>query len=285
MINKIGLFVLILFVYSCGNTVSSKISYPVIPSSVSFAGEKVPLEEQDTKERLERELLVNQNYHTSTMLIYRHIGRYRDFIISILKENEVPEDFFYLAIAESSLNPNAVSSVGAMGIWQFMKGTAEGYGLEINNYVDERRNLAKATRAACRYLKEAHKEFGSWTMAAASYNRGVRGLKSAVEAQKESNYYRLYLNQETYRYIFRIIALKIILSNPGDYNFDISEKDFYPQYKLKIVTVKETISDLPEFAKIHKTTYKDLVLHNPWLKTGKYNFDPSGKSYDFLIPE
>jgi hypothetical protein len=272
---------------SCKNEmVIGKVSPPKVPENVSFAGEKVPIENQEIKERLERELTVNQNYHTSTILIYRSIIRYKDIINKILNENGVPEDFFYLAVAESALNPTATSSANAVGVWQFMQNTGDSYGLEVNQYIDERRHLLKSTKAACRYLKESYKEFGSWTLAAASYNRGVKGMKDAITAQKQSDYYKLYLNQETYRYVFRIVALKIILSNPTEYNFELSEKDMYPMYKLKSVQVKESIPNLPDFAISHGTTYKDLILHNPWIRTGKYNFDvPNGKVYEFLIPE
>lgn len=267
-------------------SVEYKFTPPEIPSSVEFAGEKVPLEDTEVRERLERELIVNQNYHSSTMLIYKQMGRYRSYIEKVLKEQEVPEDFFFLAVAESSLNPQATSPANAAGIWQFIPQTAESYGLEISAYVDERRHLEKSTLAACKYLKEAKKEFGSWTLAAAAYNRGFKGLKDALQAQKENNYYNLYLNPETYRYVFRIIALKLILNNPKKYNFELDSSDQYEPYKLKKVEVKESIPSLPEFAQKHKTTYKELILHNPWIRTGKYNFEvPNGKVYEFLIPD
>lgn len=259
---------------------------PKLPSSVMFAGEKVPLEEQDVLERLDRELIVNQNYHSATILIYKNVKRYKEPIENILKENGVPEDFFYLAVAESALNPNATSSANAAGLWQFMQGTAEGYGLEVSNHVDERRHFLKSTRAACKYLLEAYKEFGNWTLVAAAYNRGQRGMKDAVTSQKMNNYYKLYLNQETARYVFRIIALKLILTNPQEYNFDLTDNMQYPVFKLKSIQVKDSIASLPDFAITNGSTYKELILHNPWIRTGKYNFDvTSGKTYEFLIPE
>ena len=259
---------------------------PKLPSNVTFAGERVPLEDQDVLERLDREMIVNQNYHSATILIYKNVKRYKEPIEKILKENGIPEDFFYLAVAESALNPNATSSANAAGLWQFIQGTAEGYGLEVSNYADERRHFIKSTRAACKYLLDAYKEFGNWTLVAAAYNRGQRGMKDAVTSQKMNNYYKLYLNQETARYVFRIIALKLILSNPQEYNFDLSESMQYPSYKLKIVPVTESIPSLPDFAIANGTTYKELILHNPWIRTGKYNFDiPTGKTYEFLIPE
>ncbi|HMV41479.1 MAG TPA: lytic transglycosylase domain-containing protein [Leptospiraceae bacterium] len=286
-VSLIGFFLLL---ESC-NTVTTGVSEavvrpPSLPSSVSFAGEKVPLDDQDVLERLDRELVVNQNYHSSTILIYKNVKRYKEPIERILKENGIPEDFFYLAVAESALNPNATSSANAVGIWQFIQATGEGYGLEVNNFVDERRHFVKSTRAACKYLLDAYKEFGNWTLVAAAYNRGLKGMKDAVTSQKTNNYYKLYLNQETARYVFRIIALKLILSNPQDFNFDLTESMQYPAYKLKSIKVTETIASLPEFAISNGTTYKELILHNPWIRTGKYNFDvATGKSYDFLIPD
>lgn len=285
---KVRLLFLCMSILYCSNTSSNnfKFSPPILPKEVSFAGERVPIEDLDVRERLDRELIVNQNYHSSTMTVYKLLGRYKSYIQSILKENEVPEDFFYLAVAESALNPNALSSAGANGIWQFMQQTGESYGLEVSGYVDERRNLLKSTRAATKYLKESYKEFGSWTLAAAAYNRGNKGMKDAIIAQKENDYYKLYLNNETYRYVLRIVALKIILSNPSDFNFSLNESDFYPQYKFKTVMISQNIDHLPDFAKANGTTYKELILHNPWIRTMKYNFEvPAGKTYELLIPE
>jgi membrane-bound lytic murein transglycosylase D len=285
--SKFILFLILLLFVFCTNvsTPNTKIIPPQLPSNLSFAGERVPLEDPDVKERLDRELIINQNYHSSTILIYKTLGRYKTYIQDILKENEVPEDFFYLAVAESALNPNANSPAGANGLWQFLQQTGEMYGLEVSNYVDERRNLTKSTKAACKYLKDSYKDFGSWTLAAAAYNRGNKGMRDAIIAQKENDYYKLYLNSETYRYIFRIIALKLILSNPEEYNFKLSENDFYPQYKFKSVAVSQTIESIPDFAKSNGITYKELILHNPWIRTIKYNFEVQpGKNYEFLIP-
>lgn len=278
-----------LFLFSCNSykpsPEKSNSQLPKIPNLVEFAGERVPLEDRDVYERLEKELIVNQNYHSSTILIFKNMARYKKQIISVLRENNVPEDFFYLAVAESALNPNATSSANAVGVWQFLQATAEGYGLEVNQYVDERRNTYKATKAACKYLTEAFKEFGTWSLAAASYNRGLKGMKDAVSNQKINDYYKLYLNQETYRYIFRIIALKLILSNPTEYGFNLDESIQYEDYKFETVLVKENISDLPDFALKNKSNYKELILHNPWIRTGKYNFEISnGKTYEFLFP-
>ena len=258
------LHILLVITLSCNTvtngTAETVVRPPKVPSNVTFAGEKVPLEDQDVLERLDKELIVNQNYHSSTILIYKNVKRYKEPIEKILKEEGVPEDFFYLAVAESALNPNATSSANAAGVWQFMQGT--------------------------KYLLDAYKEFGNWTLVAAAYNRGQKGMKDAVTSQKINDYYKLYLNQETARYVFRIIALKLILSNPMEYNFELTENIQYPSYKLKSISVKESISSLPEFAITNGTNYKTLILHNPWIRTGKYNFDVSnGKTYDFLIPD
>lgn len=279
-------FLIISNIFCCSPVVNTKFSSPYIPSSVEFAGEKLPLENLEVKERLERELVINQNLHSSTILLYKNMGRYKKFIESILDSEGIPEDFFYLAVAESGLNPQATSPANAAGIWQFIPATAEKYGLEISSSVDERRHLEKSTRAACKYLKEAKEELGSWTLAAAAYNRGLKGLKDALSSQKQKNYYNLYLNPETYRYIFRIVALKLILTNPEKYNYNLSPSEQYKPYKLKKIEVKESIPNLPEFAIKNKTTYKELILHNPWIRTGKYEFEASkNKTYEFLIPD
>jgi hypothetical protein len=286
MKKSIRFLVFLVFLANCRQTIQTSISPPHIPSSVSFAGEPVPLGDWDVKERLDRELIINQNHHSSTILIFKQMLRYQKSINAILKEEEVPEDFFFLAVAESALLPQSNSSKGAVGIWQFMKATAQMYDMEVSDFIDERRNLKKATIAACKYLKEAKKELGSWTMAAAAYNRGVKGMKDAVAAQKQKDYYNLYLNTETYRYVFRIIALKLILTNPRDYNFNLDDNDQYPEYKYKKIEITDNIPDLVNFAITNGTTYKELVLHNPWIRSGKYSLEiTKGKTYEILIPE
>jgi hypothetical protein len=191
---KSYIFILILIflsLESC-NSVTSGITEqvvrpPKLPTNVTFAGERVPLEDQDVLERLDREMIVNQNYHSATILIYKNVKRYKEPIEKILKENGIPEDFFYLAVAESALNPNATSSANAAGLWQFIQGTAEGYGLEVSNYADERRHFIKSTRAACKYLLDAYKEFGNWTLVAAAYNRGQRGIFSLPASHSKAS--------------------------------------------------------------------------------------------------
>lgn len=263
-----------------------KVKPPRIPNKLSFAGERVPLERQDVLESLDRELIVNQNYHSSTLTILKRMNRYKGKILKILKENSVPEDFFYLAVAESSLKDRASSYAGAVGIWQFLESTAKEYGLEVSETVDERRHLEKSTEAACRYLHNSYKKFKNWTLVAASYNRGVRGMQNAISDQKVDSYYELYLNSQTARYVYRILALKVILTNPSDYNFEFNQSMSYPIYKYKTLKISHSIDDLPDFAKKNNITYKELVLHNPWIQNGKYKFEAKeGKVYNFLIPE
>ena len=214
------------------------------------------------------------------------MNRYKEKIVKILKENNIPEDFFYLAVAESSLKDKAASHAGAVGLWQFLQKTAGDYGLEVSDTVDERRDLEKSTRAACRYLHDSYKKFKNWTLVAASYNRGVRGIQEAIAKQKVDSYYKLYLNSETARYVFRILAFKLILTSPSDYNYEFDRSTSYPTYKYRVIKVDRSIEDLPDFSLKNNTTYKDIVLHNPWIKSGKYNLEvKEGKVYEILIPE
>jgi soluble lytic murein transglycosylase-like protein len=236
-----------------------------VPANLSFAGEIVPLDDADVRERLERELIQNSYKHAATLIVLKREGRWKKLIQEELKANGIPEDFFYLAVAESELDVYAASSVGAHGVWQFMKTTAKEFGLEISNQVDQRRDVLLATRAACKYLKQSYNKFGNWTLVAASYNRGMSGMEKAITAQKENSYYDLYLNQETYRYIFRILALKVIIENPESYGFHVPASEKYKPYDVQTVEVAQTIKDLAAFAKEKKTNYKTLKTLNPWL--------------------
>jgi hypothetical protein len=260
-------------------------SFP-LPDELTFAGEAVPMDDPDVRERIERELIQNSYKHSAIILILKREGRWRKQINRILKEEGVPEDFFYLAVAESELDEHAQSSVGAVGFWQFMKATASLYDLEVNDYVDMRKDPIAATYAACRYLKEAYKRFGNWTLAAASYNRGIAGLENAIKAQKVNNFYDLYLNRETYRYVMRIIALKLIIENPQAYGFFVEEADKYQPLVTRSVLVDSTINDLPQFALDMGINYKILKIYNPWLNSSDYKLAvPKGKSYTITLPE
>lgn len=254
-----------------------------VPEDISFAGEEVPTEIPDVYERLDRELLVNTYWQSNMLLLLKRAEKYFPVIEPILKEHGVPEDFKYLAVAESSLTP-AVSPAGARGIWQFMEGTAEDYGLEVNDNVDERYNLELATHAAADYLKESKEKFGSWTLAAAAYNAGRYGIQKQLERQKVDDYYDLLLGEETGRYVLRLIALKEIMSNPKKYGFNFREKDLYQPIPSKKVAVDTAVSDFPDFAEKFGINYKILKIHNPWLRETTLNND-SGKTYYIEIPE
>lgn len=260
-------------------------TYPVkIPDSLDFAGEEVPLFDFDVVERLDRELIVNTYWHSRTILILKEMKQIGSIIRPIMKGNGLPDDFIFLAVAESGLQNDVVSPSGATGIWQFVQGTAKNYGLQIDEYVDERLNYEKSTEAACKYLKESKEKFGNWTLAAASYNMGQGGLSQSIKNQKVGSYYDLYLNNETSRYIFRILALKEVMKNPQAYGFYVNSTDLYPTLKFHTVTVDTTISNLTDFAISQGTTYKYLKVFNPWLiNTSLPN--PSGKIYSIKIPE
>jgi len=257
--------------------------YPsIIPEELEFAGENVPLDFIDAYESLDRELLVNQYWHSQTILFIKRANRFFPVIQNILKKHNIPDDFKYLPVAESGLT-NVTSPSGAVGIWQFLEGTAKDYGLEINDEVDERYHLEKATEAACRFLIDSFEIYGTWTMAAASYNAGRNGINKQIGRQDEKNYYDLLLSEETARYIFRILALKLVLSDPGKYGFVISEKDLYPEIPYFEVTVDDSVDDFSVFAKRYGISYKTLKWMNPWLRETKLT-NRSGKTYYIKIP-
>ncbi len=259
-----------------------RISSPPIPEELVFCNERVPLEDFDVYERIDREFLVNTYWHSATLLYLKRANRWFPVIEPILKRNGIPEDFKYMSVAESGII-NSVSPDGATGFWQLMEAAAKKYGLEINAEVDERYNMEKSTQAACDYLKEAHAKFGNWTMAAASYNMGLDGARKQIERQKTKNYYNLLLNDETFRFIARIVTLKEIFKEPKKYGFYFSEDDLYPEIETDDLQVNYPIKDLAEFAKIHGINYKILKLFNPWLRE---NFlkNKSGKTYHIKIP-
>lgn len=252
------------------------------PTTIDFAGETTPLQVADVKERLDRELLINANLHSTTTLIIKRANRAFPVIEPILQKYGVPDDFKYLAVIESGL-VNAVSSAGARGVWQFMPDTAKEKGMEVNEFVDERYHLEKSTEAACKYLLAAKNKFGSWTMAAASYNGGMNGVNKRIEEQQVSNYYDLALTEETSRYVFRILALKEIMKNPSKYGFNIYSTDLYVSIPTKKIEIDSSIIDLASFAKTQGINYKILKIHNPWLRDKKL-VNPSKKKYELEIP-
>ena len=238
---------------------------PSIPQSISFAGEAVPLDKHYALERLDREVLVNTFWHSNSILIFKRAAKYFPIIEPILQENGIPDDFKYLAVIESGLT-HVVSPAGAEGFWQFMPQTAKDYGLEVNGDVDERLHLIKATESAAAYLIDAYAEFGNWTLAAAAYNAGVQRIKSSLEKQQTKSYYDLHLNEETSRYMYRILATKLIFESPERYGFVIPKAQTYPFPKTKLVKVGISPIDWVAYAKSQNMSYADLREMNPWIK-------------------
>lgn len=254
-----------------------------MPEGINFAGEKVPVELPDIYERLDRELLVNTYWQSNGLLLFKRAHKYFPIIEPILEKYGVPEDFKYLAVIESGLT-NAVSPAGARGVWQIMKATGRENGLEVNSNVDERYHLELATEVACKYLLNAKENFGSWTLAAAAYNAGNTGIARRLKEQNVSDYYDLLLNEETGRYLFRIIALKEILTHPSKYGFNFKEKHLYEMVPTFEVAVDTAVTDFTKFAEKFNINYKILKLHNPWLRESHLN-NKSRKLYKIKIPK
>jgi len=254
-----------------------------IPDNVSFAGEKMPLEQFDVKEALDRELLSNSYFHSQTIRYIKLAPRYFPVIEPILKEMGIPDDFKYLAVAESGFNPKAISPAGAVGFWQFLDVTAKEYGLEVNKEIDERYHVEKSTYAFCSYLRSSYNKFGSWTLAAASYNGGMARVQSQKARQKMSDYYDLLFVEETQRYVFRIAALKLIMENPEQYNFVVRENEKYLFIKTREVEIKGSVKNFADFAIEQGINYKLLKDFNPWLRDDKLT-NASGKKYTVKIP-
>ncbi len=253
-----------------------------IPNVMTFAGERVPLQDTDVRERLDREIHVNTYWHSNMLLMIKKANRFFSEIEPLLKKYNLPDDFKYLAVAESGLD-NVTSHAGASGFWQFMKATGKEYGLEINNYVDERYNLELATKVAAQYLMNSKELFGSWTNAAAAYNAGNAGITKQMKRQDATDYYSLLLNSETGRYVFRILAFKEILSNPEKYGFYVDQQDLYQAIPTKTIIINTPVEDFAKFAKQQGINYKILKIHNPWLRD-TYLKNASGKAYSIKIP-
>ncbi len=254
-----------------------------VPGEVTFAGESMPLDNYDTRESLDRELNATAFRHASTLLTIKRAGRYFPEIEKILKENNIPDDFKYLACAESDL-ANVISPAGATGFWQIMQGTGKEYGMTINSEIDERYSLEKSTQFACAFFRKAYEKYGSWTMAAASYNNGMNGLSDQVEIQKENNYYDLLLNEETARYIFRIVALKLVMTTPEEYGLTVIESDIYKPVPYYEVSVDTTVKSFENFSRHFDTNYKILKSLNPWLRK-PFLTNTTGKEYVIRVPE
>ncbi len=239
-------------------------SMPEIPSSMTFCDQKIDLTSFDAKERLDKELLTNTFYHSSTYQYFKRAHRHFGELERILEEENMPEDLKYLSLIESGLT-QAVSPSGAKGFWQFMPAAASEYGLTVNREIDERYHIEKSTRAACAYLKNAYAKFEDWPLTAAAYNRGVGGIQSDLENQHVSNYMDLYLNRETGRYFFRMLALKLIFESPEEYGFRPEEMYRYEPWKTRKVTVDKSILDLVQWSVDNGSNYRELKVLNPWI--------------------
>jgi membrane-bound lytic murein transglycosylase D len=253
-----------------------------LPDNVTFAGEKMPLENFDTRESLEREILISAYRHSSTILIIKRANRYLPIIEKILKEYNIPDDFKYLAAAESEYS-NMVSPVGATGFWQIMPETGKEEGMEINTVVDERYHIEKSTKFACEFFLKSYEKYGNWTLAAASYNGGRAAVNDQIEIQNQNNYYDLLLSEETARYIFRAVAYKLVITDPESFGFKINKDDLYPELKYYEVKVDSAVTNFSDFAGKFGTNYKMLKFMNPWLRKPYLTPKPN-KEYLIKIP-
>jgi hypothetical protein len=237
---------------------------PVVPMQVSFGSEIIDLSDIDMRERFDRELVVNNFWHSNTLFYFKRANRWFPIMKKILEEENVPTDFVYLAVIESGLD-QVTSPSGAKGFWQFMAGTAKDYNLIVNDEIDERYHVEKSTRAAANYLKHAYNQFGSWVLAAAAYNRGKAGIERDMEYQYGSNFFDLHLNHETSRYVFRILAVKHIMEHPEDFGFILTNEVLYPEIKVKTITVDSSVEDLPKWATENGVNLKIVKKLNPWI--------------------
>ena len=286
---KFLIFTLLTFIFSFSQNFnknyqleeSYKVKSPHIPKEIFFCDEKVPIKNQDILERFDKEILVNTYYHSKAILILKRSNKYFPTIEKYFKKHNIPSDLKYVAITESALE-NVTSPAGAKGFWQFMPKTGKAYGLEINELVDERYNLEKSTEAACKYLLKLYNQFGSWTLAAAAYNMGPNALEKQLKKQKVKSYYDLKLNNETSRYIFRIIAYKLIDNDPKKYGFNLEAADLYPPIKIYKMEIKKTIENLSDFAININLNYKIIKYLNPWILKNK--IEVKDKFYTINLP-
>ncbi len=255
---------------------------PYIPEKVIFCGEEVPVNYFDVFESLEREMIVNTYFHSQTLFYLKKASRYLPVIEPILKKNNIPDDFKYTAIAESGF-AHIVSPAGAAGFWQILESTAKDYGLEVNDEVDERYHLEKSTEAACEFFNHSYTIYKDWSLVAATYNAGRRGIERQIERQGETGYYDLLLNEETARYVYRVIAIKLVLENPTQYGFNIPDSECYRPIPFHEISVSSSIDDMGTFARKHGTNYKLLKFLNPWLRDSKL-LNNQKKTYIIRIP-
>lgn len=279
------------FIHACNQKIERKIqinetktqnTLPPIPEEMYFAGEKIILKDWDIRERLDREILVNTYFQSATSLIIKRSHRWFPILDQLLKKSKIHPDFKYLAVIESALVEQATSYVGAQGFWQFMPFTAKEFNLTINEEVDERLDVIKSTQAACAYLVKANQSLNDWIMTAASYNRGVHGVLKDKSWQKAKSYFDLEQNDETARYVFRILAMKLILENPEKYGFNIPTEHRYPTLKVNSIVIKNSITNLSEWALSKGINFKILRKLNPWLKTTRLTI--KNKYYTLLLP-
>ena len=254
-----------------------------LPDTMTFCGESIPLDRFYVRESLEREVLVNSYLHSSTLLMLKRTTRWFPVLKPIMQKNGLPEDFIYLAMIESSLT-NAVSPSKAVGFWQFLEGTGKEYKLEINKEVDMRYNQELETVAACKFLKDSYRRWGSWITAAAAYNCGNGRISKTMDEQRVTSYFDMILPNETERYVYRLLAFKLITEDPAKYGFHISDEGWYQPLEYKTITVTESIPDLVEFAISHGTNLKMLKYYNPWLRSNKLTIS-EGNSYQIKLPK
>ncbi len=262
---------------------SIEYSHIELPKQVMFCGKEIDLTRFDRRERIDREILSMTFMHSTSLLMLKRANRYFPVVAPILKQHDIPEDFLYLMVIESNLNPKARSAVGAAGLWQFMPGTAKDFGLEVNTEVDERLDVRKSTDAACRYLKQAYQRFGNWESVAASYNAGQARISQFMSNQNENSALDLHMTEETTRYIYRIIATKILFTNPKAFGFKLRRTDFYAPIESTAVEVNGEVSDWAAFAQRQGITYAMLRLLNPWIISSSLT-NKQGKTYQVAIP-
>ncbi|MBN2236385.1 MAG: lytic transglycosylase domain-containing protein [Bacteroidales bacterium] len=268
--------------YAAAFQENTKVFAVQIPEDVSFADEVIPLDRFYVKEAFEKEMTVNTYFHSSSIFLIKNANRWFPVIEPILKKNQIPDDFKYLAVAESGLS-NVVSPAGATGFWQIMKLTGREYGLEVNDDIDQRYDVELATEAACKYLKSAYDKYGSWTLVAASYNAGMNRISVEIDRQKEDNYFDMIFGEETGRYVYRILAIKALLQNPDRFGFYLQPEDLYQPYQLKSIVIDSAIKDIPEFAKKYQMTYKEFKIYNPWIRQA-FLANKSGRDYRIWLP-
>ncbi|NVO20661.1 MAG: lytic transglycosylase domain-containing protein [Bacteroidetes bacterium] len=262
---------------------NNRVFSPVLPAFADFAGEQVPLKQYYVREGFDRELSVNAFWQSNTLILLKKTKRFFSVIEPILKRNQIPDDFKYLALIESGLS-TVSSPSGAAGFWQFMPDTGKKYGLEISEEVDQRYDLEKSTEAACKLLRHSYGLFNNWTLCAAAYNAGESRIQNASSAQKTSNYYDLYLNTETSRYMFRILAFKLLYEHPTEFGYYLRNKDMYPVIPTHKIIIDTSVSNLVQFASSLGLNYKVLKEFNPWLRKDKLTIS-AGKNYSITVPD